>query len=144
MNKYKKIIYPKNGTKYWLAYDTGVVSSNWDDTTLDINRFNAGNYFATEQEADLEFEWRLLNTRILRSIAILNKEYNWSSDLADDGQAKYYLRWDRRHDKVITSHDHFLQTRENNIYFSYEVHLILPSLYTLKEWKLWLTKEQTK
>jgi len=138
----EELVYPEDGTKYWTILDV-VRRSIWNNYDSDIARFNSGNYYATKQEADLEYKWRLLNTKILRSIAILRKEDNWVVDWHDNEQGKCYLVWNRRAgclDVIVSS---WFQSQDNSLYFSYDTIQILRTLYTQEEFKFWLTKEGT-
>lgn len=45
---------PKLGEEYWAIdfdYDDGVSQDRWDDLEADRNRFEAGNYFKTDEDA---------------------------------------------------------------------------------------------
>jgi len=138
---HKKLVYPKYDTEYWCL-GTYVVCSIWYNDTTDKYRFNTGNYFTTEQEAKLEFEWRLVNTQILNSIASLNKEDNWVVDWKNTDQEKSYLTWEREEDRVEVGYDINEQTRPNNMYLYKDTAWQLVELYTQEELKFWITKEK--
>jgi len=141
--KVQEVEYPKDGTRYWtISYE--VWTGTWTNDLIDKARFDSGNYYETEQEADLEFEWRLLNTRILRSIAILNKEYNWVVDWNNLNQKKWFLCWDM--EACELKHDYYYRNRikENNKYYTSNAKEKLLTLYTQEEFKFWITKEKGK
>lgn len=53
----------KDGDEYWFIYDNVVDWEYWEDTSLDTERFDAGNVFSTEEAALLEAKRRNLLTR---------------------------------------------------------------------------------
>jgi len=139
---YKELVYPENGTDYWCICGK-VWACTWDDKTIDENRYNAGNYYATEEEADLEYEWRELNTRILNTIAILNKEENWVADF-NNGEAKWYLSYSEDNGNIENGCCYSKRSHEKNKYFSHNVciKLLTLTIYTQEQFKFWLTKEK--
>jgi len=139
---YKARVYPKNGTDYWCIDRRQVGSCTWANDGIDKARFNTGNYYATQQEADLEFEWRLLNTQILNTIAMLNKEENWVVDWENLKQGKCYLTWNSGNNMVTFAGDYDYRYYENNRYTSTLGIGKLRELYTEGEFKFWITKEK--
>jgi len=138
---YKKLVYPKELTKYYYV-DGGAFSAGWDNQTIDKDRFNSGNYFSTWEEAKLENDWQKLNTKILRSIADINKEEGWVADWSDYHQRKWYIcleayRWQPDTD-CVSRHRHY----ETNRYLSDDGIDELWELYTTEEFKFWLIKEK--
>jgi len=139
---YKELDYPAQSTVYWYI-EPSIGNSYWINSSLDKTRFNTGNYFATKQEAELEFEWRILNTQILNSIALLNKEDNdWEPDWEDEDQEKSFLTWEREEDRVEFEYDTNEQTHPNNMYLYRDTACQLVDLYTQDEFKFWITKEK--
>jgi len=138
---YKELDYPEQYTVYWYI-EPSIGNSYWINSSLDKTRFNTGNYFATKQKAELEFEWRLVNTQILNSIASLNKEDNWVVDWKNTDQEKSYLTWEREEDRVEVGYDINEQTRPNNMYLYKDTAWQLVELYTQEELKFWITKEK--
>jgi len=138
---YKALVYPEYGTKYWYIETYGR-NITWDNCHFNIARFNSGNYYATEEEAVLEFDWRILNTQILNSIAILNKEYNWVVDWNDGQQGKWYFYWNKLNGKITGNYSYSLPHQENNKYFCGSTKDGLIHLYTEDELKFWITKER--
>lgn len=78
----------KDGDEYWFIYDNVVDWEYWEDTSLDTERFDAGNVFSTEEAALLEAKRRNLLTRF----RAFRNECNdgWMPDFSDD-EEKYYL-----------------------------------------------------
>jgi len=140
--EYKTVVYPKNRTKYWHISHACVVYSKWSDTITDKDRFNKGNYFATKQEADLAYEWQILNTQILNSIAMLNEKDHWVLDREDPNQKRWFLRWDNWDDFLYGECDVNSPRREDNHYTSRAGIKILRTLHTEKEFKFWLTNRK--
>jgi len=139
---YKASVYPEYGTEYWVITDR-VRSTEWYCTPNDTAYFDSGNYYATQQEAQLESEWRALNTKILNSIATLNKEdNNWVVDWNDLNQKKMFLCWDM--ETCELKHDYYYRNRlqENNKYYTTNAKKKLLLLYTNEEFKFWITKER--
>jgi len=137
----KKTKYPKLGTEYWNIL-CQVWANTWCDHFIDKTNFDTGNYFETKEQADSEFEWRWVNTRILRSIADINKEEGWVADWDDYNQSKWYMRvdaygWCPSADCAII-HRHY----ETNRYLSDDGIDELCDLHTAEELKFWLTKEK--
>jgi len=137
----RTLVYPEYGTEYWVITDR-VRSTEWYDTANDTAYFDSGNYYATEEEADLEYEWRELNTRILNTIASLNKEENWVVDWTNKGQEKFSLYYHRREGSFLIPSRSLVQSGNDNEYFSYASKAKLPKLYTNDEFKFWITKER--
>jgi len=138
---YKAVAYPKRGTEYWTIY-AWVGKAVWIDSELDKARFDSGAYFATEKEADSEYEWRVLNVQILNSIAAINKERNWVVNWENPNQDQYRLEWDRKHWKVRASTSLFGDTGCKKKHFFWTAQDKLYTLYTQKQFKFWLTKEK--
>ena len=53
----------KEENEYWFIYDNVVDWEYWEDTSLDKERFKAGNAFPTEEAAELEAKRRNLLAR---------------------------------------------------------------------------------
>jgi len=138
---YKELEYPEVGTQYWYI-DTFIGVRTWDDNFTDITRFNSGNYYATNKEANSEFEWRALNTQILNSITLLNKKDNWVVDWTDGNQRKWYFVWDETDNELTFNCIFCGRTQENNKYLCGSARNKLRELYTDKQFKFWITKEK--
>jgi len=139
---HKALVYPENCTEYWYLNSYIVQKSSWDNDDMDAVRFEIGNYFATEKEADAEWEWRLLNTKILNTIALLNKEENWVADFSDGKQVKWYLSYSEDNGNVENGCCYSKHSHEKNKYFSHNVCIKLLTIYTEEEFKFWLTREK--
>ena len=52
-NLHGKLVYlPDPGTTYYfISHDGLICKKNWNQALEDLNRYDAGNYFETEQEA---------------------------------------------------------------------------------------------
>lgn len=104
---------PKVGDKYFYFYSGGlIVWSKWQDTELDLFRFNTGNCFKTEQEAK-DFKENILTKQALKDLALeLNNgvKIDWKSEKQD----KYYLYLD--HKTNILSMNWVYTEQDNNIY----------------------------
>jgi len=138
---YKELDYPEQYTVYWYI-EPSIGNSYWINSSLDKTRFNTGNYFATKQEADSEFEWRILNTQILNTIALLNKEDNdWVADWTNNDQEKYCFFWNGIDDTFNFTSHYIRFYYINNGYVSRHAGERLLTLYTKEEFKFWLTKE---
>jgi len=139
---YRESAYPKEQTKYYYI-DGGVFSAGWDNQTIDKDRFNSGNYFATWEEGKVQYDWQVLNVKILNSIADINKEEGWVADWSDYHQRKWYICLDTgRCPSADFSIIH--QYYETNRYLSDDGIDELWELYTQEQFKFWLTKEKSK
>jgi len=138
---YKTVVYPENGTEYWCIADE-ITCYTWDNDSIDYGYFNKGNYYETREKVDLANKWQLLNTQILNTIALINKKHKWVFDREDKGQYKCSLSWsmykNSLHDNYVSELHHY----ENNVYMSVAGIEILRTLYTIEEFKFWLTKEK--
>jgi len=141
---YKARVYPNMEIEYWYIDRRQVGSCTWANDGVDKASFNTGNYYATQQEADLEFEWRILNTKVLNTIAMLNKEENWVVDWADGNQRKWYFVWGETDNELTFNCIFCRRTQENNKYLCGSARNKLRELYTDKQFKFWITKEKGK
>ena len=78
----------KDGDKYCFIYDNVVDWEYWEDTSLDTERFDAGNVFPTEEVALIEVKRRNLLTRFRAFRDECNGD--WKPNFSDD-EEKYYL-----------------------------------------------------
>ena len=85
---------PKRGEIYDFLGDNGrIYNTEWEGSEEDLFRFNTGNCFETEQEAE-EYKENLLTKQQLKDLALeLNNgvEIDWS----DDEQLKFYIYFGR-------------------------------------------------
>jgi len=141
ISKYRVLAYPEEYTIYWYIGDE-VYMGTWENVVADFARLKTGNCYLDSEEAEFEFEWRLLNTKILNSIALLNKEDNWVVDWKNGEQEKWYYAWSRKDSVLDVVCARWTQYGNNNEYFSYDAIQILRTLYTQEELKFWITKEK--
>jgi len=82
--------YPyKDEGEYWFIYDNVVDVERWDDTSLDKDRFDAGNVFPTEEAALLEVKRRNLLTRFKAFRDECNGD--WKADWNDCNSKKWVI-----------------------------------------------------
>ena len=79
----------KDGDEYWFIYDNVVDFECWEDTSLDTERFDAGNVFPTEEAALLEAKRRNLLTRFRAFRYECNN--GWKPDWRNHSDRKYYI-----------------------------------------------------
>lgn len=81
---------PEYGEKYYYLDDGGGINyAYWSNDNIDLFRFNTGNCFKTEQEAE-DYKENLLTKQALKDLALeLNNgvEIDWKSE----EQEKHYL-----------------------------------------------------
>lgn len=92
----------KDGDEYWFIYDNVVDSEYWEDTSLDTERFDAGNVFSTEEAALLEAKRRNLLTRFRAFRDECNG--NWKINWKDAEQAKYIVKCDNEGDLYVVTY----------------------------------------
>lgn len=93
----------KDGDEYWFINDFGSVRiDRWCGCETDMDRFNIGNAFQTEYEADLEANRRDLLTRF----KAFRDECNdgWKPDWTNVRQNKYYVFYSQMNNHVWVSH----------------------------------------
>lgn len=104
---------PQFGDKYFYLSGRGFVqSSAWTKHEYDFQRFNLGNCFKTEQEAE-EYKENLLTKQQLKDLALeLNNgvEIDWKNDR----QLKHYLYID--HDINLLTTEYAVAAQENIVY----------------------------
>lgn len=83
---------PEYGKKYFFVNSRGYIDYKfWEKIETDLFRFNTGNCFKTEQEAE-EYKENLLTKQALKDLALeLNDgvEIDWD----DDNQPKFYINY---------------------------------------------------
>ena len=92
----------KEGDEYYFIYDNVVDWEYWEDTTLDTERFDAGNVFPTEEAALLEAKRRYLLTRFRAFRDECNE--NWKADWTDISKPKFSVSIYKSKLKVYTSY----------------------------------------
>lgn len=92
----------KDGDEYWFIYDNVVDWEYWEDTSLDTERFDAGNVFSTEEAALLEAKRRNLLTRFRSFRDECNG--NWKINWKDTEQAKYIVKCDNEGDLYVVTY----------------------------------------
>ena len=93
----------KDGDEYWFINDFGSVRiDRWCGCETDMDRFNIGNAFQTEYEADLEANRRDL----LTLFKAFRDECNdgWKPDWTNVRQNKYYVFYSQMNNHVWVSH----------------------------------------
>ena len=78
----------KDGDEYWFVYDNVVDWEYWEDTSLETERFDAGNVFPTEEAALLEAKRRNLLARFKAFRDECNGD--WKAD-CKIGDYKFYI-----------------------------------------------------
>lgn len=93
---------PEMNKKYFYIDGSGcIVSEIWTNSSPDLFRFNTGNCFKTEQEAE-DYKENLLTKQVLKDLALeLNNEVE--IDWNNDGQYKYYLAYSQKDNKFFLS-----------------------------------------
>ena len=104
---------PEDGEEYFFVDSFGEIYHNyWCDDYRDLFRFNTGNCFKTEQEAE-EYKENLLTKQALKDLALeLNSgvEIDWKSGKQD----KHYLYLDYQTNALNT---YWVRSgQDNNIY----------------------------
>lgn len=98
---------PKKGEVYYFLDSAGYVSHTyWTNSEDDLFRFNTGNCFKTEQEAE-EYKENLLTKQVLKDLAL---ELNDGIEIYWDyfHQPKYYILYDYRFKELLID---FTRTR---------------------------------
>ena len=91
----------KDGDKYCFIYDNVVDWEYWEDTSLDTERFDAGNVFPTEEVALIEVKRRNLLTRFRAFRDECNGD--WKADWNDVTHRKYYVFYsETKNDVCVT------------------------------------------
>lgn len=92
----------KDGDEYWFIYDNVVDWEYWEDTSLDTERFDAGNVFSTEEAALLEAKRRNLLTRFRAFRDECNGD--WKINWKDVEQAKFIVKCDNEGDFYVVTY----------------------------------------
>jgi len=78
------------GDEYWFPDSCGEVSANYFyDDQNDTERYEMGNMFLTQQEAEHHVDVTKARVRIERKMKELNGD--WAADWGDDQQEKYWI-----------------------------------------------------
>ena len=101
----------KEDERYWYVGSDGVVDDNYEDKMgTDDRRYEFGNYFKTEEEAQKAAEW-------LRAFAILRDDTKgFKPDWKDDDQKKWSVEYG--HDGVQLIAECYRFTQNGVIYFA--------------------------
>lgn len=87
----------KDGDEYWFVYDNVVDWEYWEDTSLETERFDAGNVFPTEEAALLEAKRRNLFARFKAFRDECNGD--WKPNFSNNKE-KYYLFYSTMEDCI--------------------------------------------
>ena len=86
-------------TYYFLSSDGKIIRTLWYGIDLDLFRFNTGNCFKTEQEAE-EYKENLLTKQALKDLA-LELNNGVVIDWDDEKQYKFYIYYDYEVEKLV-------------------------------------------
>lgn len=92
----------KDGDEYWFIYDNVVDWEYWEDTSLDTERFDAGNVFSTEEAALLEAKRRNLLTRFRAFRDECNGD--WKVNWNDVDQGKHIIKCGNERDLYVVAY----------------------------------------
>ena len=109
--EFERIKKPEYGERYYYLSDEGVVTStNWYGIESDIFRFNTGNCFKTEQEAE-DYKENLLTKQALKHLALeLNNgvEIDWKNE----EQPKFYIYYNYDRNLLCLHWFYVVQTQD--------------------------------
>lgn len=101
----------KNDEKYFVIFENGyIVNTHWNYDDMDVKRYEQGNIFRTEKEAEKEYKKRILLTRFRQFRDKCNGD--WKPDFDNFGEGKYYILFTHRkefHAEWTGCSNHFSQ-----------------------------------
>lgn len=81
---------PKHGRRYWYLSGYLVECADWSGSYDDLNRWERGNVYFTEAEAQAAVRVRIAVASINREVVRLNKAQGWVVDWGNVCEKKYY------------------------------------------------------
>lgn len=103
-----KVCKPDYRRKYFYVNECGgIMNSKWYDDVIDTDRYEIGNCFKTEEEADFALE-KLKVEAELRRFAEENNEYE--IDWKDDDQEKWFIFYNCNTKKIDIIYNTVLKT----------------------------------
>lgn len=109
----RKVWKPECDKNYWIINGFRVVNSSWDNDNVDYRRYEIGNCFKTEKDAEFALE-KLKVEAELRRFAEENNECE--IDWTDRKQNKWLICYNYDSKNIDTGYDNTLRT--HYIYFS--------------------------
>lgn len=109
----RKVWKPECNKNYWVINGFSVVNSSWDNDNVDYRRYEIGNCFKTEKDAEFALE-KLKVEAELRRFAEENNECE--IDWTDMEQNKWLICYNYDSKNIDTGYDNTLRT--HYIYFS--------------------------
>lgn len=109
----RKVWKPECNKNYWVINGFSVVNSSWDNDNVDYRRYEIGNCFKTEKDAEFALE-KLKVEAELRRFAEENNECE--IDWTDMKQNKWLICYNYDSKNIDTGYDNTLRT--HYIYFS--------------------------
>lgn len=109
----RKVWKPECNKNYWVINGFSVVNSSWDNDNVDYRRYEIGNCFKTEKDAEFALE-KLKVEAELRRFAEENNECE--IDWIDMEQNKWLICYNYDSKNIDTGYDNTLRT--HYIYFS--------------------------
>lgn len=109
----RKVWKPECNKNYWIINGFSVVNSSWDNDNVDYRRYEIGNCFKTEKDAEFALE-KLKVEAELRRFAEENNECE--IDWTDRKQNKWLICYNYDSKNIDTGYDDTLRT--HYIYFS--------------------------
>lgn len=109
----RKVWKPECDKNYWIINGSRVVNSSWDNDNVDYRRYEIGNCFKTEKDAEFALE-KLKVEAELRRFAEENNECE--IDWTDRKQNKWLICYNYDSKNIDTGYDDTLRT--HYIYFS--------------------------
>lgn len=109
----RKVWKPECDKNYWIINGFRVVNSSWDNDNVDYRRYEIGNCFKTEKDAEFALE-KLKVEAELRRFAEENNECE--IDWTDRKQNKWLICYNYDSKNIDTGYDDTLRT--HYIYFS--------------------------
>lgn len=103
----------EEGERYWWVQNDGGVTNDCDDwVDIDDGRYELGNYFKTEEEAQKAAEW-------LKALAVLRDDTKgFRPDWKNTGQARWFVFYDRNSRRLRSDLNFTFQ--DGNLYFASE------------------------
>lgn len=105
-NKPKPTVWkPINGDRYFSINSVGVlIDVRWEDDNFDLKRFNLGNCFKTEDEAEFAAE----RLKVIAELKRFAEEHNPADfDRNEYGVDKWYLYYDQLNECVIVAYNKY-------------------------------------
>lgn len=125
----------KEGGRYWCVGNDGGVYDDYDDKTdVDDGRYELGNYFKTEEEAQRAANW-------LKAFTVLrNDTKGFRPDWKNTGQARWFVFYDRNSRRLRSDLNFTFQ--DGNLYFASEDEANDSIKKHEREWKIFYGVEE--